>query len=295
MENEIQNFISYFHNTKKTSGNTEVSYERDLKKMMRYFEGEQHITEVSRITETNLNSYMLYLENRHFAPSTVSRSVASMRAFFQYLTRERVIDKDPSEHLKPPKVEKKMPEVLTVREVDLLLAQPSQETPKGIRDKAMLELLYATGIRVSELIHLTWPDVNLSMGYITCRERDKERVIPFGSVARRALHHYLADARKVFVGDQETEVLFTNCSGKPMSRQGFWKILKGYAASAGIEKDITPHTLRHSFAAHLIQNGADVRSVQEMMGHSDISTTQMYVNMNVYKIRDVYAKTHPRN
>ena len=295
MENEIQNFISYLHSTKKTSGNTEVSYERDLKKMMRYFEGEQHITEVSRITETNLNSYMLYLENRHFAPSTVSRSVASMRAFFQYLTRERVIDKDPSEHLKPPKVEKKMPEVLTVREVDLLLAQPSQETPKGIRDKAMLELLYATGIRVSELIHLTWPDVNLSMGYITCRERDKERVIPFGSVARRALHHYLADARKVFVGDQETEVLFTNCSGKPMSRQGFWKILKGYAASAGIEKDITPHTLRHSFAAHLIQNGADVRSVQEMMGHSDISTTQMYVNMNVYKIRDVYAKTHPRN
>lgn len=295
MENEIQNFISYLHNTKKTSGNTEVSYERDLKKMMRYFEGEQHITEVSRITETNLNSYMLYLENRHFAPSTVSRSVASMRAFFQYLTRERVIDKDPSEHLKPPKVEKKMPEVLTVREVDLLLAQPSQETPKGIRDKAMLELLYATGIRVSELIHLTWPDVNLSMGYITCRERDKERVIPFGSIARRALHHYLADARKVFVGDQETEVLFTNCSGKPMSRQGFWKILKGYAASAGIEKDITPHTLRHSFAAHLIQNGADVRSVQEMMGHSDISTTQMYVNMNVYKIRDVYAKTHPRN
>lgn len=295
MENEIQNFISYLHNTKKTSGNTEVSYERDLKKMMRYFEGEQHITEVSRITETNLNSYMLYLENRHFAPSTVSRSVASMRAFFQYLTRERVIDKDPSEHLRPPKVEKKMPEVLTVREVDLLLAQPSQETPKGIRDKAMLELLYATGIRVSELIHLTWPDVNLSMGYITCRERDKERVIPFGSVARRALHHYLADARKVFVGDQETEVLFTNCSGKPMSRQGFWKILKGYAASAGIEKDITPHTLRHSFAAHLIQNGADVRSVQEMMGHSDISTTQMYVNMNVYNIRDVYAKTHPRN
>ena len=295
MENEIQNFISYLHNTKKTSGNTEVSYERDLKKMMRYFEGEQHITEVSRITETNLNSYMLYLENRHFAPSTVSRSVASMRAFFQYLTRERVIDKDPSEHLKPPKVEKKMPEVLTVREVDLLLAQPSQETPKGSRDKAMLELLYATGIRVSELIHLTWPDVNLSMGYITCRERDKERVIPFGSVARRALHHYLADARKVFVGDQETEVLFTNCSGKPMSRQGFWKILKGYAASAGIEKDITPHTLRHSFAAHLIQNGADVRSVQEMMGHSDISTTQMYVNMNVYNIRDVYAKTHPRN
>ena len=294
MTDAICKFIHYLHNVKKTSKNTEVSYERDLKKMEQYLATLQ-ITDVVQVTETHLNSYMLYLEREKFAPSTVSRNVAAMRAFFQYLTKERVIDKDPSEHLKPPKVEKKMPEVLTVREVDLLLAQPSQETPKGIRDKAMLELLYATGIRVSELIHLTWPDVNLSMGYITCRERDKERVIPFGSVARRALHHYLADARKVFVGNQETEVLFTNCSGKPMSRQGFWKILKGYAASAGIEKDITPHTLRHSFAAHLIQNGADVRSVQEMMGHSDISTTQMYVNMNVYKIRDVYAKTHPRN
>lgn len=295
MENEIQNFISYLHNTKKTSGNTEVSYERDLRKMMRYFEGEQKITEVAQVTETNLNSYMLYLERRHFAASTVSRSVASMRAFFQYLYREHKIPSDPAEHLKPPKVEKKMPEILTVAEVDLLMAQPPGNTPKGLRDKAMLELLYATGIRVSELIHLRLEDVNMSMGYIVCRDGEKERIIPFGSVAKRALHHYLDQARESFLGGEDTGVLFTNCSGKPMSRQGFWKVLKGYAASAGIRKDITPHTLRHSFAAHLIQNGADVKSVQEMMGHSDISTTQMYVNMNVYKIRDVYAKAHPRN
>lgn len=295
MEKEIQNFISYLHNTRRSSGNTEVSYERDLKKMEGYLRDQQGITAIGQVTETSLNSYMLFLERRHFAASTVSRSVASIRAFFQYLYREHLLETDPSDQLKPPKVEKKMPEILTVQEVDLLMEQPSGNTPKGIRDRAMLELLYATGIRVSELIHLKMEDVNLSMGYITCRDHDKERIIPFGSVAKRALHQYLNTARDYFPGSRDSETLFTNCSGKPMSRQGFWKVLKGYAQSAGIRKDITPHTLRHSFAAHLIQNGADVKSVQEMMGHSDISTTQMYVNMNVSKIRDVYAKAHPRN
>ncbi|NCB91081.1 MAG: site-specific tyrosine recombinase XerD [Clostridia bacterium] len=295
MEETIHNFISYLHNTKKTSGNTEVSYERDLRKMMQYFVGEQNIDEVSQITETSLNSYMLYLERNHFAASTVSRSVASMRAYFQYLYKEHTIAVDPTEHLKPPKVEKKMPEILTVGEVDLLLRQPSETTGKGIRDRAMLELLYATGIRVSELIHLTVSDVNLQMGYINCHDTDKERIIPFGNAAKKALHMYLADVRDSFIREEGCKVLFTNCSGKPMSRQGFWKVLKAYAKSAGIEKDITPHTLRHSFAAHLVQNGADLKSVQEMMGHSDISTTQMYLNMNVHKIREVYAKAHPRN
>ncbi|MGN1142497.1 MAG: site-specific tyrosine recombinase XerD [Oliverpabstia sp.] len=295
MESAIQNFISYLHNTKKTSGNTEVSYERDLKKMSHYFETEQHIYDVSLITETSLNSYMLYLERNQFSPATVSRSVASMRAFFQYLYKEHQISADPSEGLKPPKVEKKMPEILTVKEVDLLLSQPSSRTPKGIRDKAMLELLYATGIRVSELISLKITDVNLLMGYINCHDTEKERIIPFGNTAKKALVAYLNGVRESFLKDEKSQVLFTNCSGKPMSRQGFWKVLKAYARSAGIEKDITPHTLRHSFAAHLVQNGADLKSVQEMMGHSDISTTQMYVNMNVHKIRDVYAKAHPRS
>lgn len=295
MESEIQNFISYLHNTKKTSGNTEVSYERDLRKMMQYFEQEQQIGSVGQITETSLNSYMLYLERNHFAASTVSRSVASMRAFFQYLYKEHRIVTDPAEHLRPPRVEKKMPEILTVEEVDLLLRQPSATTPKGIRDKAMLELLYATGIRVSELIRLEVSDVNLYVGYITCRDQEKERIIPYGAAAKKALQSYLHGVRESFLRDEECSLLFTNCSGKAMSRQGFWKVLKMYAGAAGIEKDITPHTLRHSFAAHLIQNGADLKSVQEMMGHSDISTTQMYLNMNTYKIRDVYAKTHPRS
>lgn len=295
MEKEIKEFISYLHNTKKMSGNTEVSYERDLKKMMQYFQEVHQLTKVQEITQTSLNSYMLYLEKNRFAASTVSRSVASMRAFFQYLYQEHKIEGNPAEYLRPPKVEKKMPEILSVNEVDLLLRQPSAQTPKGIRDKAMLELLYATGIRVSELISLQMADVNLTMGYINCKDGDSERIIPFGSQAKKALQEYLYTVRGSFLREQENTILFTNCSGKPMSRQGFWKVLKHYAAMAGIEKDITPHTLRHSFAAHLIQNGADLKSVQEMLGHSDISTTQRYLNMNVYKIRDVYAKAHPRN
>ena len=186
---------------------------------------------------------------------------------------------DPSKALQPPRVERKMPEILSIAEVDLLLRQPKTDTPKGIRDKAMLEMLYATGIRVSELIHLKIQDVNLMMGYITCRD-EKERIVPFGGPAKKH--------------GRDDDVLFVNCSGGPMSRQGFWKILKSYAKSAGITADITPHTLRHSFATHLLQNGADLKSVQEMMGHADISTTQMYLHLGVNKIRDVYRKAHPR-
>lgn len=293
MENEIRDFIEYMHHTKKSSGNTEISYERDLKKMMQYLQLECQLDDITKVTETNLNSYMLYLERNQFASSTVSRNVASMRAFFNYLYKMKKVEHDPTENLKPPKVDKKMPDILSVQEVDLLLRQPSKRTPKGLRDKAMLELLYATGIRVSELIGLKMADLNMRMGYIICHETEKDRIIPFGNMAKKALQEYLQMAREAFL-KEESEMLFTNRSGDSMSRQGFWKILKAYAKEAGIEKDITPHTLRHSFAAHLLQNGADLKSVQEMMGHSDISTTQMYVNVGMNRIRDVYAKAHPR-
>ena len=293
MSDAIQSFIQYLHNTKKSSGNTEVSYERDLKKLDQFLR-EQGIDDVTQVTATNLNSYMLYMERRRFAPSTVSRSVASIRAFYQYLVKIKEISENPSESLHPPKVEKKMPEILTVEEVDLLLAQPKGNTPKGMRDRAMLELLYATGIRVSELIHLELSDVNLQLGFLTCRESGRERMVPFGSVAKKALQAYLTEARPGFVKEEDCPLLFTNCSGKVMSRQGFWKILKGYAGAARIQADITPHTLRHSFAAHLLQNGADLKSLQEMLGHSDISTTQIYVKASGNKIRDVYTKAHPR-
>lgn len=293
MKCEIQEFISYLHNTKGTSHNTEVSYERDLRKLEQFLEG-RGIFQIGQVTPTILNAYLMELEQNHFAPSSISRSVASIRAFFHYYCHQNGLRENPADVLKAPKIEKKMPGILTVDEVDLLLSQPKLNTAKGLRDRAMLELLYATGIRVSELISLKISDLNLRLGYLTCTGGEKERAIPFGSTAKRAVEEYLTHAREKLLAGKESDLLFLNCSGKSMSRQGFWKVLKSYAASAGIQQDITPHTLRHSFAAHLVQNGADLKSVQEMMGHSDISTTQIYMNMNMNKLRDVYIKAHPR-
>lgn len=294
MEDVIQKFIRYLHKTKKASNNTEVSYERDLKKLQKYMEEEQHVKEWPEVTVTNLNSYMLYLEREKFAASTISRNVASVRAFYQYMYKKGIVPFDISGELKPPKIEKKIPDILTVQEVDLLLEQPVLDTPKGMRDKAMLELLYATGIRVSELIHLTCEDVNLKMSYIRCVDKNKDRIVPFGNTAKIALETYLEHGRNVLTKETQLNELFVNCSGKTMSRQGFWKVLKSYAKEAGIQVEITPQTLRHSFAAHLVQNGADLKSVQEMLGHADISTTQVYLNMSVNKMREVYMKAHPR-
>ena len=267
MDIEIREFITYLHNRKRTSHNTEVSYQRDLKKMAVYF-ADRGIYDIRDVGELELEGYLSYMERGQFASSTISRNVASIRALFQYLYQENRIERDPS---------------------------PDLNTPKGIRDSAMLELLYATGMRVSELLRLNLEDLNLRLGYVVCHDEDKERVIPIGNVCKTAMEKYLKEARGKFVKENETESLFTNCSGKSMSRQGFWKVLKGYAEEAGIQHDITPHTLRHSFAAHMLQNGADVKSVQEMLGHSDISTTQVYLNFGVAKMRDVYMKAHPRH
>lgn len=294
MENEINAFMLYLHNIKKTSENTEMSYRRDLVKVMNYMQ-EQGIEDVRKITATNLNSYILYLEKNKFSAATISRNIASLKAFYHYMSKEGLVAEDVAETLHAPKIEKKMPEILSTDEVVRLLEQPSGDTAKEIRDKAMLELLYATGIRVTELITLKLSDVNLQMGYIVCRDNGKERVIPFGNEAKSALIRYLEGTRSAMIKDAESEYLFANCSGQPMSRQGFWKLIKYYAKKAGIVADITPHTLRHSFAAHLVENGADLRSVQEMLGHSDISTTQIYVNMNRNRLREVYAKAHPRH
>ena len=293
MEREINNFISYLHNIKKTSNNTELSYKRDLGKLCQYLV-ENGISDVNGITTEVLSSYIVYLGENHFAAATISRNVASIKAFFHYLYKEGIVEKDVSDGLKAPKIEKKMPEILTTEEVIWLLEQPKGDTPKEIRDKAMLELLYATGIRVTELITLKVSDVNMQMGFIICRDGSKERVIPFGAAAKRAMIQYLEKARNVMLLDLHSDILFVNCSGQPMSRQGFWKLIKYYAKKAGIVTDITPHTLRHSFAAHLVENGADLRSVQDMLGHSDISTTQVYAAMTHNRIREVYAKAHPR-
>lgn len=293
MESAIQAFMSYLHNVKKMSENTRLSYERDLHKFQNFL-AELGVCEMSNVSRTNLNSYVLYLEKKKFAPATISRNIASIKAFYHFLYKEKLVDEDISEELKAPKVEKKIPDTLTVAEVDRLLEAPCANTPKELRDKAMLELLYATGIRVSELISLTLPDVNLKMNFVICKDGSRERIVPFGNKARKAVLTYLETARGALVTDDKEEVLFVNCSGRPMSRQGFWKLVKFYTNRAGIEAEITPHTLRHSFAVHLLENGADLHSVQEMMGHSDISTTQIYINKNRNRIREVYTKTHPR-
>ena len=276
MKEDIKQFIAYLETEKGASANTCVSYRRDLMQMAAYFE-EMGITEIGKVTKTALTSYVLHLEKQGKKTTTISRMLASIKALFHYEFKQGRIKKDPAEEIRPPKVEKKAPRILSVDEVSRLLAQPSGNTAKEIRDRAMLELLYATGIRVSELTHLTVSDVNLSIGFITCRDEQKERTVPFGHVAKSALLKYMDTARQDLLKGKESQWLFTNCSGEAMSRQGFWKILKSYGRMAGIDEELTPHTLRHSFAAHLIGSGADMKAVQTMMGHSDISTTQMYM------------------
>lgn len=277
MEREIEAFISYLRNIRKTSHNTEMSYRRDLTKMRIYLEVTAQAPSAAEVTEENLKKYIAYMERKKFKASTISRSIASIKAFYHYLLKEGLVKTDISDCLRAPKVERKIPDVLTADEIEKLLMQPSGDSYKDIRDSAMLELLYATGIRVSELVSLKISDVNLQMGFLICRDGDKERMVSFDNEVREALRQYLTRARDHMAANEARDILFVNCSGAPMSRQGFWKLIKSYAKKAGISKDITPHTLRHTFAAHMVKNGTDLKSVQEMLGHSDISTTHMYV------------------
>lgn len=293
MQQKINGFVEYLTNVKRASKNTIASYRRDLMKLNNFLTDSGCVS-IKEVTGTNLNSYILMIEKQGLSTATVSRNIASIKAFFLYMLKQGEIAEDPSESLKPPKIEKKVPVILSIEEVNLLLEQPSGASPKEIRDKAMLEVLYATGIRVSELINLKVTDVNLAMNFLQCHDNNKERVIPFTNETREALDNYLHNARPTMCREEQ-EYLFTNCQGSPMTRQGFWKIIKYYSAKAGIKKDITPHTIRHSFAMHLVSNGADLKSVQEMLGHSDISTTQIYLKNNAnIKLKEVYEKAHPR-
>ena len=285
--------MSYLRDVRQTSKNTEVSYQRDLQQLAAFLEG-KGITDVEKVTRTSLNSYILYLEKEGKATTTISRELASIKAFFSYLFREGIIRRDPSELLKAPKIEKKAPVILSVNEVNALLDQPGTSSAKEIRDKAMMELLYATGIRVSELIGLELADLNMQIGYITCRDGVKERMVPFGKTASQAMGLYLERGRRELLKGKEAPWLFTNCSGRAMSRQGFWKIIKYYGEKAGIQADITPHTLRHSFAAHLIRGGADIHAVQAMLGHSDSTTAQMYAAYSGNTVRENYRAALPR-
>lgn len=292
MKDTVSKFLDFLKTEKGSSDNTVASYRRDVSNLIDYLESNS--ISLNKINNTNLNTYIMYLEKKGRAPSTISRNVASIHCYFGYLYKNKIIDQDPSSNLISPKIEKRLPEVLSMEEVDILLSQPNDNDCKGIRDKAMLEVLYATGIRVSELISLKKDDININLGYIRCNDNKKERIIPLGQVAKNALKRYIAEARTIMVKNPHEEILFVSCLGHSMSRQGFWKIVKSYANKAGINKKITPHILRHSFATHLVENGADLRSVQEMLGHSDISTTQIYAKMSNNRLKDVYSKAHPR-
>ena len=261
MKKSIELFIINLHNVKKTSLNTELSYRRDLEKVARFMEA-RGIQEVSQMTGADLAAYVDSLKEQQFKAATISRNIASIKAFVHFLVDEKLLKEDISVHLRSPKIEKHLPSIMTSAEVIRLLEQPSGDSPKEIRDKAMLELLYATGIRVSELISLKVSDINLNMNFMVCRDRGRERIIPFGNAAKKALVRYLDGIRSAMLEKQESDILFVNCSGTPMSRQGFWKLIKSYAKKAGIQSDITSHTLRHSFASHLVENGADLKSVQ---------------------------------
>lgn len=293
MDEIIENYISYITSKKGASVNTELSYRRDLKKFVQ-FAGDRGMTDVADIDEDCLKDYIDSLSQNGLSASTISRNIASIKTFYHYLTRMGIVPEDLSVSMKAPKVEKKAPEILSDEQINALLSAPSGDSPKEIRDKAMLELLYATGIRVSELINLKINDLNMQMSVILCRSSRNDRIVPFGREARKALSRYLMETRDQLLTEGDSEVLFVNMSGDPMSRQGFWKLIKAYAKKAGVKGDITPHTLRHSFAAHLVKNGADLHSVQEMLGHSDISTTQMYARLVSSRLRDVYDRADPR-
>lgn len=290
MERNIYEFITYLREVKDASPNTIQAYQNDLKKLQVYL-GKQKINTVTKISETGLNSYVLNLEKEGFSPASVSRNISSIKAFFLYLIKQGKVHKDPSERLKSPKVTRKAHEMIDINDMDVFLQQPDKHTSKGIRDSAMLELLYATGIKVTELISLKLTDVNLRMKYITC-EGKKERNIPFGRPAKEALERYLVIRQETF-NKLDSEYLFLNISGDQLSRQGFWKIIKGYADAAGME-GINPNRIRQTFATHLLENGADLESVREFMGHNDIMSTQQYLSQNHKNSREVYLKAHPR-
>lgn len=285
-------YEDYLKTEKAASANTISSYMRDVQQFsdaMKRFD-----VPLAEVLSRDVEQYVDGLLNKGKSPATVSRAVASIKSFYGYLHKTGYIGNNPARGVAAAKVERKLPQILTGKEVELFLEQPSANDLKGVRDRAMLELLYATGIRVSELICLTVSDINLDAGFLRCRNKDKDRVIPLYPAAIKALADYMKKVRPQLVEDLHESVLFVNMNGEAMSRQGFWKLVKHYQEKAGITKEITPHTLRHSFAAHLLENGADLHSIQEMLGHADISSTQIYSQLVNQKIKSVYQKAHPR-
>lgn len=292
MEKYINKFLEFIKTDKKLSKNTLESYQRDILQYKEYIdENKLHYTKVKF---EDIDNYMKYLEELNKKASTISRHLASIRLFYQYLLKNKIIKEDPTKGIQAPKIEKKAPSILSSEEVSLLLEQPNGEDLKSIRDKAMLEIAYATGMRVTELTSLNVHDVDLSSSSVICKNENKQRIIPLGKLSLKALQEYISKARPNLIKNENEQALFVNINGRRLTRQGFWKIIKFYKEQAHISKEITPHILRHSFATHLLQNGADLKSIQTMLGHSDISSTQVYMQFQDDTIKNIYKKAHPR-
>ncbi len=292
MEKQVKLFLEFLQNDKKVSDNTLQSYRRDIVYFTKYVE--EGNMNYAKLNEEDIKNYLQHLQEVGKKASTVSRHLASIRSFYQFLVKNKKVKVDPTNNIQSPKVEKRVPSVLTAQEVELLLDQPKDIDLKGTRDKAMLEFAYATGMRVTEIISLSVEDVNLEEGYVICKSGSKERNIPLGTMSLKALKEYIEEARPVLIRDENVSALFVNINGQRLTRQGFWKIVKFYKEQAHITKEITPHVLRHSFATHLLQNGADLKAIQTMLGHSDISSTQVYMQFQSDGLKNVYKNAHPR-
>lgn len=292
MEKQINKFLSFIQNEKNASDNTLQSYKRDLLQFDDYISKRNVM--FLKVTNKEIDEYLEYMKEEGKKGSTISRSLASIRAFYQYMYRCGKIKEDPTDGIQSPKISKRIPTVLSAQEVELLLEQPKDVDLKGIRDKAMLEFAYATGMKVTEIISLNINDVDIENGFVTCKTKERERNIPLGNLSKAALKEYIERARPLLIKDDKTTALFVNTNGHRLTRQGFWKIIKYYKEQAHISKEITPHILRHSFATHLLQNGADLKSIQLMLGHSDISSTQIYMQFQNENLQNIYNKAHPR-
>lgn len=292
-EAAVQEFQTYLRDGRKASSNTVSNYLRDLRQLGAWLERDGEADFIT-LTHAQMQRFLDHLYAAGKSPASVSRCAASVKCFYAHLAESGLVRENPARKLELDRQQRKLPQILSGREVELFLEQPDVRDAKGIRDKAMLELLYATGIRVSELVGLDMEDVNLSAALLRCRTGDKTRVIPMYRVAVKAIQNYLKNVRPAMAGSDDEKALFVNVNGERMSRQGFWKIVKSYQKKAGIEKDITPNTLRHSFAAHLLENGASIRDIQEMLGHADVSTTQVYARVVQNRLTEAYQKAHPR-